>query len=45
MITDELASGDKTKNEKRKVNVFEYNNLANNNKKMRMMNLSKTNNK
>lgn len=34
-------SDTKPKPEKRKVNVFEYNNLANNNKKMRLVNMSK----
>lgn len=34
-------SEERGKNEKRKINVFEYNNLASNNKKMRLINLSK----
>jgi hypothetical protein len=40
---DNSVSGPIQKNpaEKRKVNVFEYNNLANNNKKMRLINLNK----
>lgn len=40
---DSSVTGPIQKNpaEKRKVNVFEYNNLANNNKKMRLINLNK----